>query len=100
MGGFGYFIYVASFLSYNHNQNAGFNIFAGKGVRFLDPKERFANGYAGALLGVCAGLLWAAQGAIMLSYPQERSKGKYIAWFWMIFNLVKAVPTAPGLNIR
>ena len=29
-GGFGYFIYVASFLSYNHNQNAGFNIFAGK----------------------------------------------------------------------
>ena len=28
-GGFGYFIYVASFLSYNFNQNAGFNIFAG-----------------------------------------------------------------------
>ena len=43
-GGFGYFIYVASYLSYNHNQNAGFVIFAG------------------ALLGVCAGLLWAAQG--------------------------------------
>ncbi|MCJ1356723.1 MAG: hypothetical protein MMC33_006718 [Icmadophila ericetorum] len=68
-GGFGYFIYVASFLSYNFNQNAGFNIFAG------------------ALLGVCAGLLWAAQGAIMMSYPNESMKGRFISWFWMIFNL-------------
>ena len=47
-GGFGYFLYIASFLSYNHNKNAGFVIFAG------------------ALLGVCAGLLWTAQGAIMV----------------------------------
>lgn len=68
-GGLGYVIYIASFLSYNHNQNAGFPIFAG------------------ALLGVCAGLLWCAQGAIMMSYPPEASKGRYISWFWMIFNL-------------
>ena len=68
-GGLGYFLYVASYLSYNHNQNAGFVIFAG------------------ALLGVCAGLLWTAQGAIMMSYPDEASKGRYISWFWMIFNL-------------
>lgn len=47
-GGFGYFLYIASFLSYNHNKNAGFVIFSG------------------ALLGVCAGLLWTAQGAIMV----------------------------------
>lgn len=69
MGGFGYCLYVASILSYNHNGNAGFLIFAG------------------ALLGVCAGLLWTAQGAIMMSYPPEKSKGRYIAVFWMIFNL-------------
>lgn len=69
MGGFGYFVYVMSYLVYNHTANAGFNIFAG------------------ALLGCCAGILWAAQGAIMMSYPPEGSKGKYIAWFWMIFNL-------------
>lgn len=69
LGGLGYFLYVASYLSYNHNQNAGFPIFAG------------------ALLGVCAGLLWTAQGAIMMSYPDEASKGRYISWFWMIFNL-------------
>ncbi|KAL9017024.1 MAG: hypothetical protein Q9185_005626 [Variospora sp. 1 TL-2023] len=69
LGGIGYFVYIASYLSYNHNQNAGFPIFAG------------------ALLGVCAGLLWCAQGAIMMSYPPEASKGRYISWFWMIFNL-------------
>lgn len=69
LGGLGYSVYIASLLSYNHTQNAGFIIFAG------------------ALLGVCAGLLWTAQGAIMMSYPHESSKGRYISWFWMIFNL-------------
>ncbi|KAF1999988.1 MFS general substrate transporter [Amniculicola lignicola CBS 123094] len=68
-GGFGYSVYVASYLCYNHTQNLGFTTFAG------------------ALLGVCAGLLWCAQGAIMMSYPPEASKGRYISWFWMIFNL-------------
>ncbi|KAF2191097.1 MFS general substrate transporter [Zopfia rhizophila CBS 207.26] len=68
-GGIGYSIYVGSYLSYNHQKNLGFSIFAG------------------ALLGVCAGLLWCAQGAIMMSYPPEHSKGRYISWFWMIFNL-------------
>jgi len=68
-GGLGYSIYAASFLSYNHNQNDGFVIFAG------------------AFLGVCAGLLWTAQGTIMVSYPHEAEKGRYISWFWMIFNL-------------
>jgi hypothetical protein len=68
-GGLGYSIYVASFLSYSHNQNYGFTVFAG------------------TFLGVCAGLLWTAQGAIMMSYPPEKSKGKFISWFWMIFNL-------------
>lgn len=69
IGGFGYFLYVAALLCYNINQNAGFLIFAG------------------ALLGVCAGLLWCAQGAVMMSYPHEHEKGKYIAIFWVIFNL-------------
>ena len=69
LGGMGYVLYIASFLSYNHNQNEGFVVFAG------------------AMLGICAGMLWAAQGAIMMSYPPEQSKGRYISWFWMIFNL-------------
>jgi MFS family permease len=69
LGGLGYCIYAASFLSYNHNQNNGFVVFAG------------------AFLGVCAGLLWTAQGTIMMSYPSEDRKGRYISWFWIIFNL-------------
>ena len=68
-GGLGYCLYIASYLSYNHDANGGFVT------------------AAGAILGLCAGLLWSAQGAIMLSYPPEQSKGKYISWFWMIFNL-------------
>jgi Major Facilitator Superfamily len=69
MGGFGYCIYVAAILCYNHTQNAGFLIFSG------------------CLLGACAGLLWCAQGAVMMSYPTEGQKGRFISWFWMIFNL-------------
>jgi MFS family permease len=68
-GGLGYCIYAASFLSYNHNQNRGFVVFAG------------------AFLGICAGLLWTAQGTIMMSYPPEERKGRYISYFWIIFNL-------------
>ncbi len=69
IGGIGYCLYAASFLCYNHTKNQGFVIFAG------------------AFLGLCAGLLWTAQGAIMMSYPPEQSKGRYISWFWIIFNM-------------
>ncbi|KAL2160748.1 hypothetical protein VTH06DRAFT_945 [Thermothelomyces fergusii] len=68
IGGLGYCIYAASFLSYSHNQNYGFVVFAG------------------AFLGLCAGMLWTAQGTIMMSYPHERQKGRYISYFWIIFN--------------
>jgi MFS family permease len=78
-GGLGYCVYVASFLCYSHTANSGFTIFAG------------------ALLGVCAGLLWCAQGAIMMSYPPEGSKGKYISWFWMIFNLGSVIGSLVSL---
>ena len=79
-GGFGYFLYSSSLLSYNNDKNAGFVIFAG------------------ALLGVCAGILWAAQGAIMMSYPTEASKGRYISWFWMIFNLGGVIGSLVGVH--
>ncbi|KAK9252146.1 major facilitator superfamily [Lipomyces tetrasporus] len=68
-GGIGYCIYAISLLVSVHKNVAGFNIFAG------------------VLLGVCAGLLWTAQGTIMLSYPLEHEKGRYFAWFWAIFNV-------------
>ncbi|KAJ4231196.1 hypothetical protein NW757_013930 [Fusarium falciforme] len=68
VGTIGYPLYVGSFLSYNHNQNEPFVI------------------SAGAILGICAGLLWTAQGAIMMAYATEGEKGRYIAIFWAIFN--------------
>ncbi|KAJ5287437.1 hypothetical protein N7478_003123 [Penicillium angulare] len=68
-GGIGYCIYAISLLVSEHAEVGGFNIFAG------------------ALLGVCAGILWSAQGAIMMSYPPEERKGRYFAWFWGIFNV-------------
>jgi hypothetical protein len=55
LGGLGYCVYAASFLSYSHTQNDGFVIFAG------------------AFLGVCAGLLWCGQGAIMMSVSNRSS---------------------------
>ena len=68
-GGLGYVVYVSAYLCYNFTASIAYLTFAG------------------ALLGVCAGVLWAAQGAIMMSYPTEQEKGRYIAYFWMIFNL-------------
>ena len=68
-GGIGYCVYVSSYLCYKHTSNLGYMIFSG------------------CLLGCCAGILWSAQGVIMLSYPPEAQKGRYIALFWIIFNL-------------
>jgi hypothetical protein len=31
--------------------------------------------------------LWTAQGAVMMGYPNEHEKGRYISIFWVIFNL-------------
>ncbi|KAI9097890.1 hypothetical protein K1719_025661 [Acacia pycnantha] len=64
-----YVLYSGSFLYYNHYHHQAFAIIAG------------------GLLGVGAGLLWAAQGAIMTSYPPANKKGTYISIFWSIFNM-------------
>lgn len=64
LGGLGYAFYIASFLSYNINQNGNFVI------------------AAGAILGMSAGLLWTAQGSLVLAYATETSKGRLLALFW------------------
>lgn len=69
MGAFGYALYIASFLCYNITENGGFVI------------------ASGAILGFCAACLWTAQGMVVMGYPAEHEKGKYIAVFWVIFNL-------------
>ncbi|BAS87532.1 Os04g0105400 [Oryza sativa Japonica Group] len=69
-GALTYPLYAASFLYYNHH-----------------PSRQAFPVTAGALLGVGAGLLWAAQGAIMTSYPPPSRRGSYISLFWCLFNL-------------
>ncbi|KAJ8088902.1 hypothetical protein PM082_014148 [Marasmius tenuissimus] len=77
LGSFGYCIYIGSYLALKyHDEATGFVI------------------AAGAILGVCAGMLWSAQGSLMLSYPTEAEKGKYIAVFWAIFNMGSVVGAA------
>ncbi|KAF4954504.1 hypothetical protein FSARC_12117 [Fusarium sarcochroum] len=68
-GGFGYGLYTISLLLSVHYNVRAFNL------------------VAGALLGICAAMLWTAQGTIMISYPNEHQKGHYFAWFWGIFNM-------------
>ncbi|KAL2840818.1 major facilitator superfamily domain-containing protein [Aspergillus pseudodeflectus] len=69
MGGFGYAVSVSSYICYNHTGNRGYVIFGG------------------ALAGFCAALLWTAQGAVVMGYPAESAKGKYISLNWAIFNM-------------
>eukprot|EP00443_Scrippsiella_acuminata_P016662 CAMPEP_0115237970 /NCGR_PEP_ID=MMETSP0270-20121206/36635_1 /TAXON_ID=71861 /ORGANISM="Scrippsiella trochoidea, Strain CCMP3099" /LENGTH=461 /DNA_ID=CAMNT_0002652869 /DNA_START=120 /DNA_END=1505 /DNA_ORIENTATION=+ len=41
---------------------------------------------AGCLLGLSAGLLWTAQGQLMMSYPDKTRVARFVAIFWGIFN--------------
>jgi len=86
ISGLGYSIYVSAYLCYNYTQSYGYMVFAG------------------FILGCCAGVLWAAQGVIMMSYPPEKSKGRYIGWFWIIFNLGGVigglVPLGQNINVK
>lgn len=81
-GGLGYCVYISAYLCYNHTQNLGYVVFSGM------------------LLGCCAGILWSAQGAIMMSYPTEKLKGRFISWFWVIFNLGGAIGSAVSSHHR
>ncbi|KLO11265.1 MFS general substrate transporter [Schizopora paradoxa] len=81
LGTIGYSIYIGSFLSLNIHPGAKAFVIA-----------------AGAILGVCAGLLWTAQGSLMLAYPTEGQKGRFIGIFWAIFNLGGVMGAAVSLG--
>jgi hypothetical protein len=85
LGSLGYGLYIASFLSLNLHPGA-----TGSGT---DSAKNFVIA-AGAILGVCAGLLWTAQGSLMLAYPTEGDKARFIAIFWAIFNMGGVVGSA------
>jgi len=81
MGSAGYPLYIGSFLAVNIHTHAQSFVIA-----------------AGAVLGVCAGLLWTAQGSLMLAYPTEQQKGRYIGVFWTIFNIGAVVGASVSLG--
>lgn len=58
--------------------------------------------FAGGILGICAALLWSAQGSIMMSYPLEKDKGKAFGIFWAIFQFGSFIGAviALAINIR
>ncbi|KZT51337.1 MFS general substrate transporter [Calocera cornea HHB12733] len=80
LGTLGYSLYIASYLASNlHPFTPGINNFTLA---------------AGAILGICAGLLWTAQGSLMLAYPTESQKGRFIGIFWIVFNLGGVIGSA------
>ncbi|KAI8880879.1 MFS general substrate transporter [Backusella circina FSU 941] len=84
IGSIGYALYSAAMWVYDRKQVGGFVI------------------AAGAILGCCAGVFWSAQGSIMMSYPEEKNKGKYVAIFWALFNFggILGSVIALGLNLQ
>ncbi|KAM0786137.1 hypothetical protein ACM66B_006946 [Microbotryomycetes sp. NB124-2] len=81
LGAAGYALYIGSFLSYNINSSGAFVV------------------AAGAILGVCAGLLWTGQGALTLAYATESTKGRATALVWIIFNLGATIGNATMLGL-
>ncbi|KAG0192958.1 hypothetical protein DFQ28_006990 [Apophysomyces sp. BC1034] len=83
-GSIGYAIYAAALWVYDRKEVSGFVI------------------AAGAILGCCAGIFWAAQGAIMMSYPEEKDKGKAVGIFWALFNVggILGSLITLGLNLQ
>ncbi|KAF9138223.1 hypothetical protein BG015_002459 [Linnemannia schmuckeri] len=82
IGCLSYVLYVGSLLCYNHTQAGAFTI------------------ASGGILGVGAGMLWTAQGAMMMAYPREQDKGKFIGYFWAIFNMGAVLGSVIALAIN
>ncbi|KZT24725.1 MFS general substrate transporter [Neolentinus lepideus HHB14362 ss-1] len=81
LGSGGYTLYIGSYLALNIHPNAKGFVIA-----------------AGAILGICAGMLWTAQGSLMLAYPTEAQKGVFIGIFWAIFNLGGVIGASVSLG--
>ncbi|KAG2135417.1 MFS general substrate transporter [Suillus clintonianus] len=87
LGTWGYSLYIASFLAISIHPGAGASAFVV---------------VAGAILGICAALLWTAQGSLMMAYPTEAQKGMFICISWAILSLGGVVGSAVafGTNFK
>ncbi|KAG0094534.1 hypothetical protein BGZ93_007102 [Podila epicladia] len=82
LGGLTYALYIGSFLAYKYLTSIVFVVISS------------------CLLGIGAGWLWCAQGAIMMGYPLEGEKGRYFSVFWAIFNLGGVLGNAIPIGIQ
>ncbi|KAG2145806.1 MFS general substrate transporter [Suillus clintonianus] len=85
LGTCGYPLYIASYIATNIHPGAGDFVVV-----------------TGAISGICAALIWTAQGSLIMAYPTEAQKGTFIGYFWAIFNLGSVVGSsvAFGLNFN
>ncbi|KAG5990997.1 hypothetical protein E4U43_004142 [Claviceps pusilla] len=82
LGTTGYALYLGSLWCYQLNRTQWFVILAG------------------GLLGFSAALFWAAQGAVMMSYPLEKDKGRAFTLFWSLFQTGTLLGSAIALAIE
>lgn len=82
IGTTGYALYVGSLWNYQVSGNRWFFILAA------------------GILGFTASLFWAAQGAVMMSYPAEKDKGRAFSVFWAIFQMGTLIGASITLGIQ
>lgn len=78
----------------------GYSLYIGGLWAFQVHGTRWFLILAGAILGVTAALLWAAQGSIMMAYPLEKDKGRSFTLFWVIFQMGTIVGSSIALGIQ
>ncbi|KAI0088921.1 MFS general substrate transporter [Irpex rosettiformis] len=78
----------------------GYALYVGALWCFQTQGTRWFLIFAGAILGITAALLWSAQGAIMMSYPLEKDKGKAFGIFWAIFQFGSFIGAVIALAIN
>ncbi|VDC04181.1 unnamed protein product [Peniophora sp. CBMAI 1063] len=78
----------------------GYALYIGSLWCFQTQGTRWFVVFAGAILGITAALLWSAQGAIMMSYPLEKDKGKAFGIFWAIFQFGSFIGAVIALAIN
>ncbi|ODO05922.1 hypothetical protein I350_04983 [Cryptococcus amylolentus CBS 6273] len=78
----------------------GYSLYVGSLWAFQLHGTRWFLILAGGILGVTAALLWSAQGAIMMSYPMEKDKGRSFSLFWTVFFMGNIMGSAIALGIQ
>ncbi|KAL2206438.1 DUF895 domain protein [Sarocladium strictum] len=78
----------------------GYALYIGAVWNFQVSGNRWFFILAGGILGLTASLFWAAQGAVMMSYPAEKDKGRSFSVFWGLFQMGTLIGASITLGIQ